>query len=171
MSTLTPSASLLPQEPARPEPGDIPDPLTPPAVLERVQGDAPGAPPPVYAHEALLHGFCARLEKWMQDYHASMMRCVEATLKPVQACLRQDSAENEHARYQLADALAKIQEGGLTVVNDPYQATVAVQSPQGCPVEVRISKRTPAELVEGLDALLRWLRDSGYTRERTPPAG
>src|SRR5215471_3582641 len=106
-----PSAPMLTQTPVRPEPEDIPDPQVPEAVRHAVQAQVPRE---VYAHDALLHGFCARLEAWMVDYHKSMMRCVEATLKPVQECLRQASAENEHARYQLSDALLKLQEGGLT---------------------------------------------------------
>jgi hypothetical protein len=154
---------MLTAMPAEPEPEDIPDPETPQALLDRLTPDDSGAPPAaVYAHEALLVGFCSRVQAWMQSYHASMMTCMESVLKPVQTCLEHAAAQNEHAQYSLADALAKMQDSGMTVVNDPYRAEVHVTSPQGFQVRVSIAKRDPDELMDGIDGLLTWLHESGY---------
>jgi hypothetical protein len=166
MTTMTatepiapPSAPLLPKEPPLAEPDDIPDPEVPSDVVEPA--------PPLSAqwreHEALLSGFCQQVQRWMLEYHKSMMQCLEATVEPVRQCLTQAAAGNEHAQYQLSDALLKMQEGGIKVQTTPYVATVHATTPQGYVLDLQMQKTAAPELVEALTALLSWLHEAGFT--------
>jgi hypothetical protein len=143
------------------EPDDIPDPEMPPdvAATEATQSELPSS----YAHDAILQAFCTRVQAWMLDYHKSMMACLEATLEPVRQCLTQAAAGNEHAQYQLSDALLKMQEHGIKVQTAPYVATVHATSPQGYVLDLTIQKASAPEVVEALTALLSWLSESGFT--------
>src|SRR5262245_20729386 len=167
MTTMTatepiapPSAPLLTQEPPAAEPDDVPDPEVPPDVVDMA---TPAASAQWREHEALLQGFCQHIFKWMLDYHKQMMACVEATLGPVRQCLEHAAAGNEHAQYQLSDALLKMQEGGIKVQTTPYVATVHAMTPQGYVLDLQIQKTAAPELVEALTALLSWLSEAGFT--------
>jgi hypothetical protein len=153
------SDSMVPLTAAAPD--DIADPITPPGVL------APETPAPALSaqwreHEALLQGFCARVQAWMLDYHRAMVQCIEATLEPVRQCLTQAAAGNEHAQYQLSDALLKIQEHGISVQTAPYTATVHATTPQGYGLDLTIQKAAAPELVDALTALTDWLSQAGF---------
>src|SRR5262245_2402222 len=166
MTTMTatepiapPSAPLLTQEPPAAEPDDVPDPEVPASVVEAT----PATSAQWREHEALLYGFCQQIFKWMLDYQKQMMDCVEATLGPVRQCLEHAAAGNEHAQYQLSDALLKIQEHGIRVQTAPYTATVHATTPQGYVLDLQIQKTAAPELVEALTALLSWLSEAGFT--------
>lgn len=167
-SVAPPSAPLLTHLPPPAEPEDIADPVVPPGVLET---EHPAAPPsPQWReHEALLHGFCERILAWMVQYHKQMMQCVEATLGPVRQCLEQAATGNEHAQYQLSDALLKMQEHGIKVQTPPYVATVHATTPQGYVLDLQIQKTAAPELVEAVLSLTSWLEQAGFVGV-TPPA-
>lgn len=154
--------------PVTSEPEDIIDPHVPAAVLAAAS-PSPAASAQWREHEALLHGFCAQMQTWMREYHQSMMLCMEATLKPVQECLRAAASENEHAQYQLADALLKMQEHGIKVQTTPYAATVHAQTAQGIGLELTIQKTDAQALTEAVRALVPWLEQAGFVGV-TPPA-
>lgn len=154
-----PSAPILTTAPAVPD--DIPDPVVPEAVLDAPEPTGPVSPQ-WREHEALLHGFCQHVQTWMLDYHTSMMRCMEATLGPVQQCLTQAAAGNEHAQYQLSDALLKLQQDGIKVQTTPYVATVRATTPQGYVLDLQIQKMAAPELVDALTSLMAWLEGAGF---------
>lgn len=142
---------------------DIADPVTPPAVLQ-----APSSPPPVYnAHEALLQGFCSALQAkmfaWMAEHHKAAMDITEHTWTAMVQHVDKLNQGNEHAAYQLANALAAIQERGLTVSASPYTATVQAVSPDGYAVSITVQKPEADALVEELGRLTPWLKNQHYT--------
>jgi hypothetical protein len=177
MTTMTatdtstpPSSSGLPDLPPAPEEDDIPDPVVPEGALASSPPQGPLSQQ-WREHEALLHGFTAQIQRWMLDYHAQMMKCVEATLEPVRQCLLKAQSDNEHASYTLADALLKMQEQGIAVRTAPYVMSVQAYAEGGYAMSFTVSKTTAADLVEGVAALLAWLKQAGYAGVPSQMAG
>jgi len=159
-----PSAPFLTETPPipAPEPDDIPDPVTPDAVLAAV---AP-LPASFGEHEALLQGFAQHLQaimhRWMLEEHHTLASGMDATLTGIRDWAKTVFASNEHASYQLSDALLKIQEGGLTLRGEPYKLRVQVVSSQGFPVTIEVMKPDAEQLIAGLEGLLTWLAEAGF---------
>jgi hypothetical protein len=162
----------------QPEPDDIPDVETPPALVEAIlapQPDAPDpAPPPTLEHqehEALLVGFCQhlsrRLEQNVLEHHKSVMATMDAVCDVVRKWAESTLQGNEHAAYQLSNSLETLGDRGLVVVQNPYQATIQVRSPQGYLVTVHLAKREANELLDALGVLLPWLQAQHYTADVT----
>jgi len=171
-----------PDAPTSPVPmleDDIPDVTAPDAFAKTLQ-DAPGtttapatisatpsAPEPAWRqHEALLQGFLAHLQQRFDaelvTHATNLMKSVDSMALSVKAWIEAFAGHNEHANYQLADALLKLRESGLQLRHDPYEANVQALSPQGYPVQIRVVKQTTGDLVEALPALMHWLAEAGY---------
>ena len=148
--------------PPTPEPDDIPDPEVPPTVVKAVQ-----PPTPEFGqHEAMLQGFCQhllrRLDAEMIGNGKELMRTLDAMGMAMKGWIETQLAANEHSQYQMSDALVQLQDRGLVVIQNPYQATIQVRSPQGYPVTVQLAKREAGELLDALGVLLPWLQGQGY---------
>lgn len=87
---------------------------------------------------------------------------LDATLVGIRDWAKTVFSSNEHASYQLSDALLKWQEHGLQVRGDAYKLRVQAVSPQGLPVVIEVAKPDAPQLVEGLEALLAWLVGAGF---------
>jgi hypothetical protein len=155
-------APVLGAAPLHAEPDDIADPEVPPAVMEAGQPPTPEW----QQHEALLQGFCQhllhRLDADLLRNGKQLMRTIDAMGMAMKAWIEKQLAANEHSQYQLSDALRTLQDRGLVVVQNPYQATIQVRSPQGYPVTVQLAKREASELLDALGVLLPWLQGQGY---------
>lgn len=148
-------------------PDDIPDVSVPETLTAALAEPAPSTLPDKYGeHEALLQGFCQHLQaimhKWMLEEHHTLATGMDATLAGVRDWAKLVFQGNEHAQYSLADALLKIQEGGIALRHDPYNATVQAVSPAGYPVTLHLAKPDAAALVEALPAVVGWLQANGY---------
>jgi hypothetical protein len=166
-STSAPAAD---PPPVAAEPDDIVDPAVPPAVLAAAQTPAlPPLAPEWHAHETLLQGFCQhlmhRFDADMLSNGKQLMQTFQVMADAMQRWIEGHVQANEHSQYQLSDALLKLQERGLVVVQNPYQATVAVRSPQGYPVTVQLAKRDAGELLDALQVLLPWLQAQHYSAD------
>jgi|SRR5215471_5583610 len=140
-----------------------------PATLAKTLQDAPGQaipPPPWGEHEALLQGFLGHLLGCIQRevLHESrdILELVKATIRLIDTAASKQAEINDHAQYQLSDALTKLQTQGLQVRQDPYTATVRAMSPEGYAVEIGIAKQDTGDLINALPMLTNWLMQSGY---------
>jgi len=148
---------------------DILDPPVPPEALEA--SSPPVAPIPLPAlvlqHEALLQGFCTalqdRLSHWILDHHKNMERVLDVTYAACKSRLEAVAAQNDHASYQMSDALLKLHDGGLAVLSNPYEASIEAVSPQGYPVMLKIVKKDASELTQAVIGVTAWLQTAGYT--------
>jgi hypothetical protein len=179
-SALAADPPQAPPPPATAEPDDIADPVVPPAILAAVQAPAPEPPPPLppptpewHAHETLLQGFCQhllrRLDAEIVGNGKELMRSIDAMCMAMKGWIEGQLQHNEHAHYQLSNALAQLQERGLVVVQNPYHATVQVRSPQGYPVTLQLAKRDAGELLDALQTLLPWLQAQHFTADVAAP--
>lgn len=161
------------------EPDDIPDPVVPEGtaevsslVQEPREGDkapqtlpslAPAIPDSLVP---LAHGFCQYVQgllgKQLDDAGVKMARSVEQTTNDMATFTKGVLASNEHASYQLSDALAKMQEGGLPLLSPPYQAVLRVETSAGYPLSLTITKSTSGALIEELGKVEGWLQANGY---------
>lgn len=177
-----PSAPMLAQMPTpglqTTEPDDIPDPPVPASARDAVQApanpvgvpnapQAPQMPSDTFnAHEALLQGFCQhlqnRLTQFLVEESKGLLRAFESTTLTLRECLERVAQPNEHAQYQLSDALLKLQEHGIALKGDPYRASLEALTPQGFPVTITVAKQQAGELVEALPALVGWMVEQGY---------
>jgi len=124
-------------------------------------------PPLVLQHEALLQGFCTalqeRLSHWILDHHKNMERVLDVTYAACKSRLESVAAQNDHASYQMSDALLKLHDGGLAVLSNPYEASIEAVSPQGYPVMLKIVKKDASELTQAVIGVTAWLQTAGYT--------
>ena len=186
-----PSAPLLGN--FGPVPDDIPDtfPVPPSLAAEAMDADTPGVPPeaPTTAQEPaggstppamaatippvpdgllpLAHGFCqyvqAQLTAQLTDAGVKMARDVDKTITAMADYTKGVLASNEHASYQISDALLKIMEHGFTISGAPYTATVSAVNTDGFTVTLTIQKHEASSLVEELQRLLPWMQGQGFT--------
>jgi hypothetical protein len=174
----TPSALVLEPDPHE----DIPDPPLPTVVEQAVQNTSQeAAPAPEWQqHEALLQGFLGllqgRLKAWIEDEHKALQtaratcdlehqrlcQALEAVTKLAQQAVTTSQQTNEHAWYSLGDSLKTLQERGMQLRLDPYQATVQALSPHGFPVTIQVAKSDVSELIGALPALTGWLAQEHY---------
>jgi len=123
-------------------------------------------PPLVLQHEALLQGFCTalqeRLSHWILDHHKNMERVLDVTYAACKSRLEAIGTQNEHANYQMSDALLKLHEGGLQITHNPYEATIEAVSPQGFPVQLHLVKKDAGGLIEAVQGVTAWLASAGY---------
>jgi hypothetical protein len=147
---------------------DILDPEVPQEVIEALlPPPAPAPLPPlVLQHEALLQGFCTalqeRLSHWILDHHKNMERVLDVTYAACKSRLEAIGTQNEHANYQMSDALLKLHEGGLQITHNPYEATIEAVSPQGFPVQLHLVKKDAGGLIEAVQGVTAWLVSAGY---------
>lgn len=157
-----PSAPMMHQTPD--EQDDILDPPVPPEVTQTAATPAGPPTPEFNAHEALLHGFCQSLQRRLDgmviDHTKSVMRSLEAVFEGFQKQAATFATVNEHATYQLSNALEAVSKSGQS---SPYQVTIAAKNPDGFPVELSIAKQDAGELIQALGAVFPWLKDAGYT--------
>lgn len=155
-------------EPVTSEPDDIPEPAVPEAVRAAIGSpDSQDAPTPAWAqHEALLQGFCQHLQHqitvFLVQETKGLFQTFDAMAVTMRDCLAKVTESNEHATYQLANALAQVQEHGLTLRHDPYVASVIAVSQQGYPVRITLAKSETTDLITALPLLLTWLQEQGY---------
>jgi exodeoxyribonuclease V len=187
--TPVPSRSLVPEEPPspdvlfddahapvilEPEPDDIPDPVVPVTLqdtLKNAPGSTQGPPglpavPDIALYEALLHGFCQhlqrRLDNDVMDHHRGVMRALDSVCQTVKTWIEGTTQANEHAQYQLSDALLKLPQQGLRLRHDPYTVDVQAVSPQGYPITFHLAKDTAPELLAELPDVVAWLANNQY---------
>ena len=170
LADVTPSAPALEASEAGDFPdadADITDPPVPPSVL-LPPPPAPPALPTTAADDAVLHAFCGRLQRWMLDYHATMMRTMDETMLAMRRWVETTIQANEHQGYQLANALEALAKHAPPAPGYPYAVQVLAQSPQGFAVTLTVQKPDAGELVAALDALLPWLKSTGYLAPEYP---
>ena len=185
MDKITPPSSPMMHVPSKTEaaifsaipgipdsPDDIADPVVPPGTIDEAPAPPPSAAPPIPPlPDALLpmaHGFCqylqARMHAWLMDEHRQLMTAVDGSLISVREWAREVFQSNEHASYQLANALEK----GLALTQTvakahPYTAVIEARSPNGFPLKFTIEKGTAEDLIDELGRLDGWLVANGYT--------
>lgn len=161
---------------------DIEDPPVPPGTTDEAdpypdspQGQnaptaTPGGSTVPSLPEGLLplaHGFCqylqAKLDKELTDSGIKMARVVDTTITAMADYTKGVLACNEHASYQISDALLKVLERGFTISGAPYTATVTALNADGFAVTLTIHKHESSSLVEELQRLLPWMRAQGFT--------
>jgi len=173
----TAEEALMSSIPGVPDgPDDIPDPAVPAGTIDVAPVPPESsmlAPPTVTIPDALLplaHGFCqylqSRMHAWLMDEHRSLMTTVDGSLASIRTWAQEVFQSNEHASYQLGDALAKVREDGARLVHakaDPYTAVLEARTPHGFPLRLTIEKGSSGELIEALGRLEGWLVANGYT--------
>ena len=164
-----PSAPMLTSA-SKPEPDDVIDPSVPVGTLEPLPPAKPATLPDGFgAHEALLQGFCqhlqSRLHQWLMDEHRQLTQGMDVTMSGIRDYAQKVLQCNEHAEYQLASALAKLQEEGLPLLSPPYQAVLRAQTPAGYAITLTLTKSTSGALVEELGRLEGWMQAHGYVPE------
>lgn len=165
-----PSAPLLgtPPEPVRPEPDDIPEPVTPPAVVAAV------TPTPAWLdHEALLQGFMqhfqSKVTAWLTDTGKDAMACVEDMHAYIKRQIELDHDKVTHAETALDKLITQALTQGLPLRSDPYELQVEAVSPHGYPLRVIVRKASAEELLTELPDVMDWLAAHQY--EATAPVG
>lgn len=132
---------------------------------------ATGLPDGFRAHEALLQGFCqhlqSRMHSWLMDEHRQLTQGMDVTMSGIRDYALKVLQCNEHAEYQLSDALGKLREDGLQVLGAPYEMSLTVRTPAGIPLTLTIRQRTAAGLLDELTRLEAWLSREGYTASET----
>lgn len=180
-SIAAPSSPMLTVQP----PDDIPDPVVPDGTLDVDTHEKPPSVPqaPFAPQEApqplpgavpalpdalvpLAHGFCQYVQHLLgtQLHEAGVhtAKSVDATLTDMANFTKGILASNEHASYQLSDALSKFQEHGLPLLSPPYQAVLRVETSAGYPLALTITKSTSGALIEELGKVEGWLQANGY---------
>ena len=125
--------------------------------------------------DALLIGFARSMETLLRDTVLEDHKAITHTFDAILVVMRHaietlttTSAETSAAHadivaVQLRNAVAALQEKGITVLGYPYSATVQAVSPQGYAVALTIQKQGAGELTQALDGLTGWLQGQGYT--------
>ena len=149
---------------------DIVDPPVPPPLMAALTADA--SPADRFGeHEALLHGFCQvlqrRVEAGLFEYHKGVFETMEALCTVVRKWGEATLHQEERTVSQVSAAITQLQQQGLLVVHNPYQATISVISVQGYPLTITVAKRDAGDLIEALTNLLPWLHSQGYAAPRT----
>ena len=154
-----------------PNEADVPDPVVPAAMsLDQMAADVmpdpadeirqnvappltelpptvPGIPDSLVP---LAHGFCqylaAQMHAHLKDAGVKMARDVDTVISDMANFTKGVLSSNEHASYQLSDALLK----GIKLVTPGYQMVIQAVTPQGLPLTLTVHKDTSAELVEEL---------------------
>jgi exodeoxyribonuclease-5 len=150
-----------------PDVEDIPEPVLPDAILTDIANPPPPTLSPLREDWLpMLQGFCQHLQHRLEDGVAEMNRQL---LQTMDACclslknMRDLAVEhNEHAQYQLSDALLKLHEQGLQLRQDPYQASVRAVSPQGFEVTLTLAKPDREALTTALPLVLEWMAAQGW---------
>lgn len=129
---------------------------------------APPTVPPLSDQTlSMANGFSqyvqARLEGLLKDTAIKMARDAETLMVEMANYTKGVLASNEHAAYQLSDALAKVQSGGLTISGSPYAVTIKALTAEGFEVQFTIEKRDAEDMLEELGRLMPWLTAHGYT--------
>lgn len=175
---------------APPSPLDPPDDISavtvPPATVEAVTPQPePALPDALRPFEPLMQGFLQvvqrHLKAQMDEYHSDLKSrlgaidtehlrlcaTLETVTKLAQQSVSTAGETNEHAHYQLSDALLKLQEQGLALRHDPYILRVQAVAPHGYPVEFQVAKTSVQDLITALPALLEWLATQHFTAPET----
>lgn len=160
-----PSAPMM-LEPSPLDPSDdIPDPAVPQATVEAVTPKTVPPAPDFQAHEALLQGFCQHLQKLLErnvlDHHKQVIEALNSVCDTVKRWSEGTLQVNEHAAYQLSDALLKIQERGLGVLHDPFEAVIQARTPSGFVVAFTTRSTQHADLVQKTETLMGWIVEKG----------
>jgi hypothetical protein len=163
-----------PLTPGLPDPDDIPDPVVPQSLVLTPPVDATnGSVERFGEHEALLTGFVQTLQKRLMadifDQSKSLLRCIDAVYERTTSAVGKLAEANEHSQYQLGAALAQLQEKGVQVTGQPYQATVQCLTPQGLPLTITLQKGSAEDLIGAMQGLGGWLQANGYTAPQSTP--
>lgn len=171
-----PRLGVTPPPAHEPVTDDIEDPSVPETVIEALKPEP--APHPAgdkarfHAQHALLVGFCEALLPMLRqalfDEHTRVSTGLSSTLFHTENAIKALSQQNEHSTYQLSNALAGLQERGITIAGSPYTARVRCCTPQGYGLELTVHKATAPDLIDELARLTVWLAAQGYTGV-TPP--
>jgi hypothetical protein len=186
-----PSAPFLSNTPPD-APDDVPEPMVPASLAAAAMAQpVPGLPPaaPTMAvvpsngtgqatlHQSvpalpdallpLAHGFCQYVQgllgQQLEDAGLRMTKSVDLTMSGMAQYTQGVLTANEHASYQLSDALLKLREEGLKILEAPYTMQVQVRNQAGIPITLTVHKQTAADLLDELTRLEAWLATNGYT--------
>ena len=138
-----------------------------PSQFPHISGQDAAAPPDAWhAHEVLLLGFTQALQRKLHEGlledHSAITRTLDGVLAAMKGAIETLGTSHAQVVSQLSTALATLQERGLSVVQNPYQATVQAVSPEGYPVSIAIAKREGSELTTALTGLVGWMAQQGY---------
>jgi hypothetical protein len=161
MLTSFPDAPPAPKD-------DIPEVQVPDTLKTALAATVPAAPEaqtgledPFPAHEALLQGFCQHLQKILErnvfEHHKVVMEALNSVCDTVRRWSEGTLQVNEHAAYQLSDALLKLQQDGLQVRHAPYEATLHGQTPSGVAITITVRKQDCDALIDEVTAVEGWL--------------
>ena len=118
----------------------------------------------------LAHGFCqyvqAKLDAQLKDAGVKMARDVDTVISDMANFSKGVLGSNEHAAYQLSDALTR----GIKLVPPGYQVVVHAVTPCGLPCTLTMTKDTSSELIEELGRMTGWLEANGYTAQEVAAA-
>jgi hypothetical protein len=150
-----------------PDVDDIPEPVLPEALLPSLATPPPPTLPPLRDDWLpMLQGFCQhlqhRIDADVMEHHRGVMQALDAVCHTVKTWMEGIVQQNEHAQYQFSDALLKLQEHGLQLRQDPYQARVRALSPQGYEVTIQMPKPDREALTTALPLLLEWMAEQGW---------
>jgi hypothetical protein len=157
---------MAPSASAPPEPDDIADPEVPATTVQAITADVGASTPPpptaeFNAHEALLQGFCQHLQKLLErnvlEHHKHVIEALNSVCDTVRRWSEGTLHVNEHAAYQLSDALLKLHQDGLQVRHAPYEATVHGQTPAGVGITITVRKQDCNALIDEVSEVEGWL--------------
>lgn len=167
-----PDPAAIPEAPKDfpPLTDDIPDIAVPASVVAFFDT----APPPPTSEQApivdatmgLLEG---KITDWVNTQSTATMRTLDRVYEHLASCLDKIAVANDHAQYQLANALDRLSAAGITLHGTPYTATVQAMTPQGFPLTLTVHKGSAEELVQALEGLSAWLQAQGYLAPAAVP--
>jgi hypothetical protein len=115
--------------------------------------------------QGVLQAVSGHLKTQFDEYHSehlTLCRTLEQIATVVRQSLEKAGQANEHAQYQLSDALLKLQEQGVGLRHDPYTVQVQACTPLGYHVTLTMANSDKGELMQELIALISWLAQQGY---------
>ena len=115
----------------------------------------------------LAHGFCQYLQAQfgakLHETAIRMTKDVDLVMSEMAQFTKGVLSCNEHAEYQLSEAIRTLCDKGLPLHHAPYEMTLQVYTPAGLPLTLTVRKTTPAELLDELTRLETWLEMNSYT--------
>lgn len=167
-----PDPSTVPESPGAfpPLTDDIPAVQVPASVMASIVTELSPLP---LSQETLVDATTRLLEGKITDLLAATgtatMKALERVYDHMAACLDKIAVANDHAQYQLANALDRLSAAGVKVHGPPYTATVQARTPQGFPVTLTLHKGSAEDLVQALEGLSTWLQTQSYTAPSAQP--
>lgn len=166
------TATLLTLDDTPGQADDIPEVQVPASVVAAMATNAlPSRQEQDSIDDAIMGMLEGKITDWVSSQSTATMKVLDQVYGHVAACLDKIAVANDHAQYQLANALDRLSASGVQVCGTPYTATLQALTPQGFPLTLTMQKRSADELVDALEGLRHWLHAQGYSvppEERVP---